>query len=345
MNSVLVTGGAGFLGSRVVQVLCEASVFDVRILDVERAGSTVFLHTENGGVPWAVDPIRGGISDPIATYACKGVDTVIHCAAAVPLCKDVEEIKHTNIDGTANLLLTCIRSGVKHFIYISSSAVYGRVRGGRVTSDTKPEPFEPYGQSKWDAERFLTELPKKYADKIGISIIRPRTIMGPGRLGLFGRLFEWVHQGKPIPVFNNGQNVYQFVDVRDVVGAVKRVAFRRNWGGVYNVGTYNFCTMRETLQSLIDHAKSKSRIVNLPYNTTQTILGWGERIGVSPYAKYQTMMYGESFWFDTEMMWNQMGIYHNVSNQQMFCDAYDWYVNHRDEVLARKDGSVHRRVM
>ena len=139
-----------------------------------------------------------------------------HAVAQVPLAKNPALLESVNVCGTETLLQTALSAGVEKVIYVSSSAIYGVPSSLPVTEDTVPSPAEDYGRSKYRGE----QLCAKYAEMgLDVSLVRPRTIVGHGRLGVFQLLFEWVRRGANVPVFGRGENVYQFVHVADLADA------------------------------------------------------------------------------------------------------------------------------
>ena len=120
-----------------------------------------------------------------------------HNVAQVPLAKDKALFQSVNVRGTQNMLEAARGEGVAKVVYTSSSAVFGAPRNNPVTEDTPPAPGEAYGRAKHDGEA----LCRQYAERgLDVTIIRPRTIMGHGRLGIFQILFEWIREGRNVPV-------------------------------------------------------------------------------------------------------------------------------------------------
>ncbi len=165
-----------------------------------------------------------------------------------------------NIQGTENLLKSALAAGARKVIYVSSSAVFGAPKTNPVTEQTTPSPAEAYGRAKLEGETLCAKYAKLGLD---VSVIRPRTIMGHGRLGIFQILFEWIRTGYNVPVFGKGDNVYQFVHADDLAEACILAA---GWEGAatYNCGTDRFGTMREVLEHLCAHAKTGSKVRGVP---------------------------------------------------------------------------------
>lgn len=325
---VLVTGGSGYFGSLLLKkLMCKGYKcinFDISS-DNEQDESIEF--------------IQGDIRDFDAVLAaCKNVDIVLHNVAQVPLAKDDELFKTVNYDGVENILKASLQSNVKKVVYTSSSAVFGVPDKNPVTEDSIPNPGETYGQAKYDGEL----LCQKYIDKgLDVSIVRPRTIMGHGRLGIFQILFEWIYTGKNVPVFDNGNNVYQFVHSDDLADACILAGEIKGYG-VYNCGTSEFGTMREVLESLCKYADTGSKVRSVPMKPAVIGMNITSKLGLSPLGAYHALMYGKSMYFDISKAQKELGWDPKYSNEQMFKDSYDWYVKNRDAVLSAKSGSHHR---
>ena len=324
----LVTGGSGFFGEVVVRHLLERGD-SVRIFD----------RVENEDRPPQTEMVRGDIRDPAAVRrALAGVDVVHHNVAQVPLAKDREQFWTVNVDGTRILLEEALRAGVRKVVLVSSSAIYGVPRANPVTLDTEPRPMEAYGRAKLEGERLGESFSKR---GLGIAVVRPRTILGHGRLGIFAILFEWVRRGRPIFTLGAGNNRYQFVHADDLA-KICLLADQRPGSEVFLGGTDCFGTMRELLEGLVRHAGTKSPVVALPFRTTQLAMKVTSKLGLSPLGDYHALMYGREMYFDVSHTKATLGWQPEWDNAAMIAQAYDWYVEHRSEILARRGASHHR---
>ncbi len=231
----LVTGGSGYFGSLLLRKM-QARQMAVRVYDISRADD----------LPDQVEFVQGDIRDyDRLASSCHGVAAIHHNVAQVPLARDKHLFQSVNVDGTVNLLRAALAAGVRKIIYTSSSAIFGAPRSNPVTEDTAPAPGEAYGAAKYEAEKVCREYVQKGLD---VTIIRPRTILGHGRLGIFQILFEWVRTGFNVPVLGRGDNLYQFVHADDLAEACILAADRAG-PAVYNIGTDRFGTMRQGLEA------------------------------------------------------------------------------------------------
>jgi nucleoside-diphosphate-sugar epimerase len=314
----LVTGGSGYFGSVLVKKLVGRGV-KPRVLDL----------VDDTSRPPGAEFMQGDIRDPAAMRAAMdGMEAVYHCAAQVPLAWDPG-----GRDGTGSVLQAAKDAKVRKVVYLSSSAVYGAPEKNPVMEETPPAPREGYGRSKLAAE----ELCRRSG--LDVTILRPRTVLGPGRLGIFQILFEWVHQGRNIPVLGDGSNVHQFVQADDLAEACVLAAAAPG-PSLFNCGAERYGTLRQTLEALCGHAKTGSRVRGVP-----RLIG---RIGMrlsGALRPYHALMYGRSLYFDVSKIKRGLGWSARRSNEEMMIESYEWYKAHREEVLGSGKRSPHRSAM
>jgi nucleoside-diphosphate-sugar epimerase len=269
--------------------------------------------------------------------ACEGVDVVLHNVAQVPLAKDRALFDSVNVTGTANVLVAAREAGAAKVVSTSSSAVFGIPERNPVTEDTPPRPLEAYGRAKLRAEALCREAVEVGLD---VTIIRPRTILGHGRLGIMAVLFEFVAEGAPVFVLGGGGNRYQFVHAADLADACLRAGDRPG-PAVYNIGTTEFGTMRETLQALVDHAGTGSQVRSLPAAPAALAMRLAAQAGQAPFAPYHWLLYGQSLWFDTTRAQEELGWSPQHGNADMVIESYEWFLANRRS-LDRGGGSHHQ---
>ncbi len=324
----LVTGGSGYFGEVVVERLRERGD-EVRILDL----------VANDNRSADVELLQGDVRDEaLVRRALEGVEVVHHDVAQVPLAKDRDQFWSVNVDGTRNVLSAALAEGVRKVVLVSSSAIYGVPDRNPVDASTEPMPQEEYGRAKLAGERLGIEMRKR---GLQVDVVRPRTVLGHGRLGIFQILFEWIRRGRPVYVLGGGDNVYQFVHADDLASACLK-ADARDASGEYLVGTDRFGTMRELLEGLARHAGTGSSVRSLPFRATQLAMAATSKLGVSPLGDYHTLMYGRSMFFDIRETMETLDWKPQYSSEEMISESYDWYIEHRDEVMKRTDASHHR---
>ena len=193
-----------------------------------------------------------------------------------------------------------------------------------------PAPVEEYGRAKLAGEDACRQYARKGLD---VSIVRPCTIVGRGRLGIFQILFEWIYQGKNIPVFNDGKNIYQFLHADDFAEACIGASALKG-ADQFNCGTDRFGTMREVLEQLCQRAATGSRVKSLPMRPLVAAMNLAASLGVSPLGSYHALTYGRSFYFDISKARTKLGWTPRYSNEEMLTESYEWYLANRATVLA-----------
>jgi len=315
-RTVLVTGGSGYFGS-----ILAGTAHD--------RGDRVRIFDLNPPAPRpGVEYIAGDVRDRAAvTAACDGADVVLHNIAQVPLARDRDMFWSVNVTGTANVLLAARDRGVAKVVHTSSSAIFGIPDHNPVTEDTPGRPLEAYGKAKLEAELLCRDAAETGVD---VTIVRPRTILGHGRLGIMAVLFEFVAEGAPVYVLGRGDNLYQFVHANDLADACLRAADREK-PAAYNIGAGEFGTMRETLEALVDHAGTGSRVRSLPAGVARTAMRVAAGMGTAPFAPYHWLLYAESLWFDTSKARSELDWEPRHSNASAIIESYEWFLAHRDE--------------
>jgi nucleoside-diphosphate-sugar epimerase len=323
----LITGGSGFLGNLIARRLL-ASGETVRILDV----------WEDPSRPPEIDFVPCDVRDAAGVArALQGIDIVHHNAALVPLTKSGKDFARVNIDGS-RIVAEQAAGRVQAFIHMSSSAVYGSP-ACPITAETPYRPIEIYGRAKLAGELAVREVCEKHGTPL--IVIRPRTILGLGRLGIFQILFEWIAAGQNIFVVGDGNVKFQFVHADDLIDAYM-LALRLGKPGIYNVGAERFGTLREALENLVRYAGSVSRVRSLPAGLTIQTLRTLDFLGLSPLAPWHYLTYHKPFYFDVSPLL-QLGWKPKYSNDDMFRESYQWFLANRQAAGTAQGGSPHRR--
>jgi len=324
----LVTGGSGFLGNLIVKRLIARNQ-EVRILDIwedeQRPKEAEFIHCDIRD--------RAGVAK-----AMQGVNVVHHNVALVPLTKSGKKFWEVNVDGSRIAAEEARNAGVDYFIHMSSSALYGVPTICPITDATPCNPIEIYGRGKLAGELAVREVCEKAG--LPLIIIRPRTILGEGRLGIFQILFDWIRSNRNIYVIGQGNHLFQFVHAHDLMDAYM-IAMDANKPGAYNVGTNQFGTLREALEQLVQTANSSSKVVSLPETFTINALRILDWLHLSPLAPWHYLTYHKAFYFDVQPLLN-MGWTPKYSNNEMLQESYEWFRSHYEEVKKTSKGSAHR---
>jgi nucleoside-diphosphate-sugar epimerase len=325
-----ISGGAGFLGLHLARRLL-ADGHTVRTLDV--------VPLDDAELDGSVQELRGDVRhSATAREFVEGADVLVHAAAALPIRGSRDEIRAVNVGGTATTLAAARAAGVERAIFISSTAVYGVPKVHPIGEDAPLIGVGAYGESKIEAEHVCHEFARRGLDVV---IVRPKTFIGPERLGVFEILFDWVHDGRRIYMLGDGTNRYQLLAVEDLVEAVVRTAKAEDVAGdAINVGAEAFGTVRSDLQALIDHAHSTSRLTPVPARPAEIALRALELARLSPLAEWHYKTAHRDSFVDVSKAERLLGWHARLSNAEALCKTYDWYRAHRD-TLGRA-GTTHR---
>jgi len=320
----LVTGGTGFLGAHLAKALAAAG-HEVRTLDVNPPEH-----------PGAHEFVRADVRDAAAVArAARGCDVVVDNAALVPVTRaDEAEYRSVNVDGCRVTLDAAAAEGA-YVLHISSSAIYGVPVDLPVTTETPLAPFEPYGRSKAEAERLVEA---RRADGLTVGSLRPRTLLGEGRLGLFDVIFARVRAGKRVPLFGRGENRVQMCDVEDFCAAAL-AAIERRANADYNIGSAGFATVRGDLDGLIERVGSSARLQPVPVWAIRGVLRPLDGVGRSPFNEWHWRSAPASFYFDISKARDELGWQPKRTNVDALENAYGHYVRRLGETGA----SAHRR--
>jgi len=314
-----ISGGAGFLGLHLARRLV-AEGHQVRTLDV--------VPLDDAGLEHSVEELRGDIRDPDGVRALvAGADVVVHAAAALPIQASRASIRSVNVGGTENVLHAAHDAGVRRVVFISSTAVYGVPEKHPIEESDPLVGVGAYGESKIDAEGLCRVA------AVETTIIRPKTFIGPERLGVFEILFDWIREGRRIYTLGKGYNHYQLLGVEDLVDAIVRAGHEPKAAReTFNVGATEFGTVRSDLQALIDHAGSSSRLQPIPVKPAELALRGLELMRVSPLAEWHYKTAHKDSFVDVTKAHQLLGWQPRLSNRDALIETYDWYLGNRERV-------------
>ncbi|MCA9242426.1 MAG: NAD(P)-dependent oxidoreductase [Phycisphaerales bacterium] len=331
-RSYLITGGAGFLGINLVRYLLERG---------HKVASIDIAPFDYADCRDRVTEIRGDIRDAaLVNESAKGVDIVVHTAAALPLYKPAD-IRSTDLDGTRNVLEAARLAGCERVVHISSTAVYGIPDHHPLLEDDKLDGVGPYGQAKIDAEAVCLE----YGDRHGmcVPIIRPKSFIGPERLGVFALFYDWAKDGKHFPMIGSGRNRYQLLDVEDLCDAIYLCCTlpKGKVNDIFNIGAKDYTTMREDYQAVLDRAGFGKRIIGFPATPMIWTLRFLELLRVSPLYKWVYETAATDSFVSIEKAERVLGYAPKFSNKDALVRNYEWYLANLDKFGA-SSGVSHR---
>jgi nucleoside-diphosphate-sugar epimerase len=330
-KTYLITGGAGFLGINLVRYLLDRG-HNVTSLDI-----AAFDYPD---VKNRVKIITGDIRDRSSVdRAMEGADIVVHTAAALPLYKP-EDIMTTDLDGTRTVLESAEKHNVERMIHISTTAVYGIPDHHPLYEDDKLDGVGPYGQAKVEAEQICKQFRAK---GLCIPIIRPKSFVGPERLGIFALLYDWAKDGKNFPIPGNGKNRYQLLDVEDLCEAIYLCATldRETANDTFNVGAKVFTTIKEDYQAVLDEAGFGKRIVMIPARPAILALKILEKLKLSPVYKWAYGTITTDSFVSIEKAERVLRWQPKYSNKDALVRNYHWYIAHQDQ-FKNTSGVSHR---
>lgn len=312
-----ITGGAGFLGINLVRYLLQkghrVTSYDMGDFDYRDVMDKVTI-------------IKGDIRDREAVeVAMKGVNIVVHCAAALPLYTK-EDIFSTDIDGTRIIVESAFKNNVERVIHISSTAVYGIPDHHPLLETDKLDGVGPYGIAKIKAEEVCLEHRKK---GMCIPIIRPKSFIGPERLGVFALFYDWAKDGHGFPMIGNGKNRYQFLDVEDLCDAIYLTATldKTIANDTFNIGAKEFTTMGEDYQSVLDYAGFGKKISGFPAEPVILVLRILEALHLSPLYKWVYETASKDSFVSIEKAEKVLGFKPKFSNKDALLRNYKWYLD------------------
>lgn len=323
----LVTGGAGFLGLHLCRHLARKG---------QRVRSYDIAAMPEEEKPEGVEELVGDIRDRASLRrALAGVEVVVHCAAALALAPP-DEIRAVNAEGTRLVLEEAAAAGVRRLVYVGSTAVYGMPKEHPIYETAALDPMGDYGLAKAQAERYCLE-----ARGVETVLIRPKSFIGTGRLGIFQILFDWIESGRRIYVLGDGNNRFQLLAVEDLCEALFLAALKGEDKQVYNIGAAQFGTVNEDVGALLEAAATGSRIVHIPSAPAKLALAALERLKLSPIYRWVYDTADQDSWVSTEKARERLGWTPRLSNRQALIETYRWYLGEGKE-LARRTGTSHR---
>jgi len=331
LRKVLVTGGSGFNGINLIRYLLERGVA-VRSLDLAE-----FTYADCRD---SIEAVVGDIRDPEVVARCmEGVDLVIHTAMALPL-YSADDIMTTGIDGTRNLLRQAQAAGIRRFVHISSTAVYGIPDHHPLLEDDKLDGVGPYGVAKVEAEKVCQEF---RAEGMIVPIIRPKSFIGPERLGVFALLYDWARDGRGFPMIGGGDNRYQLLDIADLCQAIWLCCTldEATVNDTFNIGAGEYTTMKQDWQAVLDHAGHGGRVRGFPAMPVIWGLRILDKLGLSPLYKWVYETAATDSFVSIEKAQRVLGYQPEYSNQDALIRNFKWYLAHLDE-FANASGVSHR---
>jgi nucleoside-diphosphate-sugar epimerase len=331
---VYITGISGFLSINLVRYLLDHGYDEIAGIDL-----VDFTYPERDKIEFLKGDIRN--KDDLAK-SMKNADIVIHTAAALPLYSP-EDIYTTDVDGTRNVLEQALAYGVKRFIHISSTAVYGVPDHHPLYETDAVDGVGPYGEAKVMAEQICEDA--RLNGQI-VSVLRPKSFVGPERLGVFAIFYEWASEGRNFPMIGSGNNRYQLLDVEDLCQAILSCMtlpvseVNQN----FNIGAAEFTTMKADYQSVLDEAGFGKKIIPFPAGPVILALRILEALKLSPLYPWIYETASKDSFVSIEKAQKILGFKPARSNSEAMVRNYQWYLKNKDRLSTgiEEEGVTHR---
>jgi len=328
---IYITGISGFLSINLVRYLLANGYSDIAGIDL-----VDFDYPERDKIDFLQGDIRN-LDD--LRKSMQGADIVVHTAAALPLYTP-EEIYTTDIVGTRNVLQQALEYGAKRFIHISSTAVYGVPDHHPLYETDKVFGVGPYGEAKVEAEAICREFREK---GLCVPILRPKSFVGPERLGVFAIFYEWASEGRGFPMIGSGKNRYQLMDVEDLCqGILSCITLdKKEVNDTFNIGAEKYTTMKADYQAVLDKAGFGKKIVTFPAGLVIPVLKILEALKLSPLYPWIYETASKDSFVSIEKAQKILNFKPKYSNQDALLRNYQWYLDNRER-FSGAEGVSHR---
>ena len=321
MSRWVLIGGAGLTGLKIAEELIEMNTSKSNIIRADLKNSLRKINLQ-------VTLIECDISKNIIPKFKKD-DVIIHLAARqyhtkIPKRNQLDWFREVNVVGTKNIINQCIKFNVKGLIYFSTDMVYGIPNYIPLNSAHPKTPIGPYGKSKLEAEMICIESRKR---GLPITILRPRLIMGKGRLGIMEKLFKAISLNRPVPLIGRGNNCYQMVSVEDCSKAAI-LSVKYNFPNCeLNLGSEVGPNIKKLLNFLIHTVNSKSILIPLPAFPLKIILTILEKMGLPILHKEQYKIADKNYIVDISDTYSKIRWKPKQSDTDMIVEAYKHWKN------------------
>lgn len=259
---ILVTGGTGFIGSRLVKRLKRKNkVKEVTVLSTSKKG-------EKGKVKF----VKGDISNPYIFNKINPVDVVFHLASIIDEEVPIKKMRKVNVKGTDNVLNFCKKKNVNQLVHVSTVGVYGKIKNPPANEDTSYNPQTNYEQTKCEAEKLVLEYKNK--SDTNLTIFRPTMVYGPNSYWL-----EILKKAKKkFPLIGNGNNHFHTLYVKNLVEALLlALKNKKSYGKIYNVADEKVHTYKESYKIMCEELGVEFPDKEIPIWLAKS-LAWGFEI-------------------------------------------------------------------
>ena len=232
------------------------------------------------------------------------------------------------------------KHGARRFIHISSTAVYGIHDNSPAHEDDPLVGVGPYGEAKVQAENICFAMREQ---GMIAPVIRPKSFVGPERLGVFALLYDWAKDERGFPLLGNGRNRYQLLDVEDLCDAISLCAElpAERVNDTFNIGAKDFATMGEDYQAVLDYAGFGKRVTPIPAAPAIWTLRLLEALNLSPLYKWVYETAAKDSFVSIERAERRLGFSPRYSNQDALLRNFQWYLDNL-AAFENRSGLSHR---
>jgi nucleoside-diphosphate-sugar epimerase len=317
MNPILITGGAGFLGSILKTRLLNQG-YQVVSIDLQKDN---FIHPNFTAVQGDIRN-TGTLSRLFKKY---NFTAIYHFAAMMPhAVKNRQDFWRTNVNGTKNIAALAKKHQVPRLIFASTNCLWGKPINHPIKETDPICPREIYGQSKAAAEAIL----ETYAKDLNIIIFRCPPIIDETRVGLIGIMFDFVRENRKLWMVGQGKNRYQLLYAGDCISAML-AALKYRKSATFNLGSSNIPTFRQMYKYIIQKSQSKSRLASFPAPIIHPVMVAARRLKLSPLSPYTEAMLDQTVILDTTKVEQELNWQPTLNNSEMLYKSYQYFVKHR----------------
>ncbi len=307
MKNILVSGGAGFIGSHLVDQLIEMGK---NVIIIDNLSTGLKENINKSAIFYKRDIRALNLKQIFQNHE---IDTVFHFAAQIDVRKSLNEIEYeidVNVKGSVNLIVNAAKYGVQEFYFTSTGgALYGDNNVLPATEETEVMPDSPYAIDKFTIEKYLESFKRLYGFKI--FIFRLANVYGPrqnsqSEAGVIGIFSTRMLKNKKVLVYGDGKQTRDFVYVKDVIDAMMTI-YNKKVEGIFNVGTSeetDVLTLFEILKEEIGYKREPIFLEMRPgellrsalsYNKIKKAVGWKPKTPIKMGLKKTATWYKENY--------------------------------------------------
>lgn len=320
-------GGNGFVGRYLANAMAEKCMQQVTVVDKHESLDDRI----NPSCEYACVDVRN--KSGIDSLDVSPDDIVINLAANQYHTKVPRDRRtfffSVNTEGTRNILESVYEKGCRKYLMFTTDMTYGKPQYLPVDTKHPQVPFGPYGESKKAAEKICFEYRSK---GMNITIMRPRMINGPGRLGILVKLFKLIDLNLPVPTIGNGRNHYQMVSVYDCVSAILCAIEHNLPNKEYNLGSKGSPDIRTLLKGVVKAADKHSSVIPTPGKLVKFVLGCLDKCGLTIMYPEQFMIADEEYILDIAETERDLDWHPKYNDEDMLGAAYSLYKKSNEQI-------------